>query len=159
MRAAAQLHGDARNVDDAHNVAVDMPAMQSSVPGGRLQLTSGMEEPRNWNEGVEKSTANFVHHLKPYSPSLWDTDRDLVHMRRHDTAEFRRTHKAGVEHYLHGDWEASKDALEKASGLIAAQQGVGVEHGGGDPASKALLAFMREHEFTCPPDWKGYRRM
>jgi class 3 adenylate cyclase len=101
------------------------------------------------------STKAIATFLTPddLSADIFDNDYDLVTLRSHVTADFVETHKAGITAYLNGDWIAAKECLEKAdSMMLEAAPSLG-----GDGPSKTILNYMKNREFKCPSDWKGYR--
>jgi len=84
-----------------------------------------------------------------YTPNVWETDADLLNLRRHTSEDFDKAFREGMQAYIQGDWQKSRSAFERATAMKAEI--------GGDGPCKTLLSFMSGHEFICPEDWKGYR--
>jgi len=59
--------------------------------------------------------------------------------------DFREQFRLGLEHYVSGTWTKSKTYFEAAAKIKD------------DGPTHALLGFMKEHDYTSPVDWKGYR--
>ena len=74
----------------------------------------------------------------------------MLHMSRSlARSHFRRALTQGIEKYIAGEWKVAKKTLEvcvKAS-----------PHIGGDGPSRAVLDFMKEHNYEAPAAWPGYR--
>jgi hypothetical protein len=88
-----------------------------------------------------------------YDVSLWDSDADLIQLRRLSTVEFKETFAEGLKHYISGSWSESKAYLERADELMLGSDV------GGDGPSQVLLAFMKSSHWTSPKDWKGHRNL
>jgi hypothetical protein len=84
-----------------------------------------------------------------YDVILWTQDPDLVQLRCLSTATFKRTYKQGLDHYLNGNWDASKEYLLKADEMMVEMDG--------DGPSRTLLNYMQARDWKCPDDWNGYR--
>mmetsp|Transcript_1692 Transcript_1692/g.3587 ORF Transcript_1692/g.3587 Transcript_1692/m.3587 type:complete len:1367 (-) Transcript_1692:197-4297(-) len=56
---------------------------------------------------------------KNYSPKIWNTDQDLLCMRRHVTTEFEEKFNIGRDLYLAGNWNKAVKALQEANEQMA----------------------------------------
>jgi hypothetical protein len=86
---------------------------------------------------------------------VFEKDADLVALRSHVTEDFMVTFNTGVNSYLHGDWAAAREALEKSDRMMREA----APSLGGDGPSVTLLRFMCSHKWIPPAGWKGYREL
>ncbi len=86
-----------------------------------------------------------------YDTSLWTKDEDLVQLRCLSIPAFRKTFQLGLDFYLSGDWQKSRDFLRKANEMMIKSDT------NGDGPSQTLLSFMQSRDWTCPSDWEGFR--
>lgn len=86
-----------------------------------------------------------------YDSSVWESDGDLIQLRKLVTPEFMMAFKTGIDHYLNGRWQTAREKLEEADKLILASDS------GGDGPSRTILKYMEAKNFECPSDWQGYR--
>ena len=61
--------------------------------------------------------------------------------------KFFRNFQKGVNCYLVGDWESSKELLSNSLGIKK------------DGPTKTLLKFMQSNNYEVPEDWKGFREL
>lgn len=88
-----------------------------------------------------------------YDVLIWENDLDLVQLRRLATQEFLETYRKGLDYYLAGDWQKAKEMLQKSNEMMKESESKC------DGPSQTLLSFMESNEWTCPPDWKGFRAL
>jgi len=93
----------------------------------------------------------LIQQAEDYEPTAWVEDPDLVQLRRLSTPEFNDIFKQGVQNYLTGNWTRAKESLEKADGMMTRGDV------GGDGPSRTILNYMKNRQWECPSDWKGYR--
>ena len=86
-----------------------------------------------------------------YDVTVWENDQDLVQLRCLATPEFLKNYRAGLEHYLGGDWLKAKHFLTHANQMM---DGSDIN---GDGPSLTLLSYMRARDWICPSNWDGYR--
>lgn len=86
-----------------------------------------------------------------YDTSLWEQDQDLLQLRCLSTPKFRKTYQQGLEHYLSGNWQKSKEFLEETNKMMKDSDTKD------DGPSRTLLSYMKCRDWTCPKDWNGYR--
>ena len=85
--------------------------------------------------------------LPPFTPSVWETDRDMVNLRKHINGQIRAAWNEGIESFIKGEWS---NAAEKFQEVLTITNG-------SDGPSKLLLQEMKNYNWIPPPDWKGYR--
>lgn len=81
--------------------------------------------------------------------SLFDTDRDLVEMRKLYPEKFFEVFKQGFDLYIQGDWSAARDVfntVEEVKGMP-------------DQPTRNLIEIMRQENFKAPSSWNGYREL
>lgn len=86
-----------------------------------------------------------------YDTSAWENDGDLVQLRKLVTPKFRAIFNEGLNSYLNGKWQISREKLLEADKLMADSDI------GGDGPSRTILNYMEVRDWVCPNDWKGYR--
>jgi hypothetical protein len=112
-----------------------------------------------------------------YSPSMWNTDPDLISMRQHVTDDFLKAFKDGHKAFLLGDWSLAIEKLEQANNImfqtaiddgyledefdaLNLQAGKEVpdllKRDNGDGPSMCLLNFIKSHNGVAPKDWDGW---
>jgi hypothetical protein len=85
--------------------------------------------------------------VPPYTQQIWTEDADLVDLRHLITDSVRTLWDMGMEAYIAGDWSKAKQIFDETLRLTK----------GKDGPSKALLAYIAEHDGVAPKSWKGYR--
>jgi len=78
---------------------------------------------------------------------LFETDSDLIQMRRKFSKEFFETFEKGFKLYVEGDWKKARKELMK----------VAILKGMKDKPSENILEFMASHDNQAPQDWTGIR--
>ena len=124
-----------------------------------------------------RSDAQADAEAERYTPSMWNTDPDLLAMRQHVTEDFLKKFKDGHKAFLLGDWPIAIAKLYQANNsmfqsaiedgyledeleALQLQQGEKVpekfqqEHG--DGPSMYLLSFMKSYNGVAPIDWEGW---
>jgi hypothetical protein len=115
-----------------------------------------------------------------YTPSLWNSDPDLIAMRQHVTDDFLKAFKDGHKAFLSGDWANAIEKLELANSIMfqcaiddgyledefeslniqAGQKDKLPDHvkrDHGDGPSMYLISFMKSHDgCVAPRDWDGW---
>ena len=112
-----------------------------------------------------------------YSPSMWNTDPDLMAMRQHVTEEFLKLFKDGHKAFLLGDWPVAIEKLGQANNAMfksAIEDGyledefeaLNLQPGeelpekfkqeNGDGPSMYLISFMKSFNGIAPKDWEGW---
>ena len=117
-----------------------------------------------------------------YSPSIWNTDQDLVAMRNHICDDFMEVFNRGRDEYLAGNWPTAVKLLKAADKImfqLQMDEGYSAKsysdnlkslpnlHADnaeaeerlsmGDGPCQRLIAYMEEHGCEAPADWAGYR--
>ena len=119
-----------------------------------------------------------------YTPSIWNTDQDLLKMRQHISDDFLVEFNFGRDQYLAGKWTGAIEHLKKADGIMirhVVDEGFleesvdGIErllfdqsdesnpeaarlrNELGDGPSRCLIAFMEKRGGAAPPGWAGFR--
>jgi class 3 adenylate cyclase len=87
--------------------------------------------------------------LKEYTPTAWDDDPDLQHIRTKLHPNFRATWNYAMSSYLAGEWSSAKQGFETTLELS----------GGRDGPSKALLGILKQHGNKAPQNWAGWREL
>merc|ERR1719160_2392353 len=78
---------------------------------------------------------------------LFETDPDIVTMRRKFTNEFYCRFNMAFLNYEAGEWTVARDILTSTRFLLTTEDG----------PSTALLKYMKDYDFTEPPGWQGFR--
>jgi len=86
-----------------------------------------------------------------YDVLVWEHDQDLLQLRCLATPKFLKIYSKGLEQYLGGDWPTARGFLEEANEMMVDSDTAG------DGPSKTLLSYMQSRDWTCPPDWNGFR--
>ena len=81
--------------------------------------------------------------------TCFDTDDQLISMRKDVKAKFIEEFRAGFEAYISGDWQKARRDLEYAVQV----------KGEDDGPTSTLLAYMSELSNTCPANWAGCREL
>eukprot|EP00624_Nannochloropsis_granulata_P007540 evm.model.NODE_8329_length_7045_cov_35.332859.3 len=87
--------------------------------------------------------------LKSYTPTVWDDDPDLQHIRTKLHPNFRATWNYAMSSYLAGEWSSAKQGFKTTLELS----------GGTDGPSKALLVILNQHKNKAPQNWAGWREL
>ena len=87
--------------------------------------------------------------LKSYTPTVWDDDLNLQHIRTKFHPNFRATWNYAMSSYLAGEWSSAKQGFETTLELS----------GGRDGPSKALLGILKQHGNKAPRNWAGWREL
>jgi hypothetical protein len=124
-----------------------------------------------------RSDAQADADAERYSPSIWNTDPDLLAMRQHVSEDFLKLFKDGHKAFIQGDWPNAIEKLEHADKAMfesASEDGYlddelealnlrpGEEVPGklkqenGDGASRYLISFMKSYNGMAPKDWEGW---
>mmetsp|Transcript_32833 Transcript_32833/g.32060 ORF Transcript_32833/g.32060 Transcript_32833/m.32060 type:complete len:111 (-) Transcript_32833:39-371(-) len=80
--------------------------------------------------------------------SMFESDEDLLKMRKPYTQEFFTLFDKGMNCYLNGEWEEARQHFEMVEVL---------KEVGADYPSKCLLEYMKDFNFVAPDSWDGYR--
>lgn len=116
------------------------------------------------------TTRQASEEYNPDETTLWDTDPDLLALRRHiadlpdappGEPSIMELHTKGVEKYLNGDWEGAKDLLQAVDRMVGERikrfrsQDIPPEQIDvlGDGASRTLLKYMSRRKWTAPEGW------
>jgi class 3 adenylate cyclase len=86
--------------------------------------------------------------LDPYTPSIWERNRDLIALRHKIKDPFRIIWKEGIEAYIKGDWEKAMAVFHKTYEASLGQDG----------PTKFLMNFIESQGGKAPADWKGFRQ-
>lgn len=78
--------------------------------------------------------------------SVFDSDPDMLTMRKPFTRDFISTYDKAFKLYVDGKWSEAKSGFEQ---VLAIRDS--------DPLSRNLLKFMSETNYVAPSDWKGYK--
>ena len=81
----------------------------------------------------------------------FQTDKDLVIMRKPFTREFEDKFKEGMDNYFSGNWSKARDLFESTLKMIPNREK--------DGPSNTLINYMSEFGYRAPHDWKGYREL
>lgn len=118
-----------------------------------------------------------------FTPSCWNTDRDLLAMRQHVSLEFINEFNIGRDFYLSGDWERAMTSLKKANNIMITtmleegcveyevgdlderllnendndEEVVRLRKKLGDGPSMCLISYMQNRGGVAPKGWQGYR--
>lgn len=118
-----------------------------------------------------------------YSPSIWDSDQDLIRMRQHISKDFLTEFNFGRDQYLAGNWKSALQHLKKADSIMVThvvdegylEESIeGIDHllvNGdetnadvvrlraeiSDGPSRSIIAYMEKRGGTAPQGWAGYR--
>ena len=119
-----------------------------------------------------------------FTPNSWNTDLDLLGMRRHVSIAFISEFNFGRDCYLAGRWDKAIESLKRANNLMIETvldegcieyeiEGIDMERlldendkdeevlrlrkVLGDGPSMCLLSFMQNRGGIAPKDWDGYR--
>lgn len=87
--------------------------------------------------------------LPPFTPGIWDEDRDMVNLRKHITEQIRDIWNNGIESFIEGDWADARDNFQEVLDKTK----------GNDGPSKLLLQEINKHNCISPPNWQGYRSL
>lgn len=79
--------------------------------------------------------------------TLFETDEDLVIMRKKFTKEFYDQFNKGFKHYISGDWQAARELLETIEDI----------KGSIDYPTQCLITYIKDLNYEAPSEWKGYR--
>ena len=127
---------DARDVSVVNDDDIEMKHAYEGVP----DTETGSHRPRS-------RTAIPEIHIAPYHSNIWDTDHELVALRRKVTEPFRTLWKEGIASYIQGDWVKARSIFQQTFDLSGEKDG----------PSKNLIDMIDEHRCACPNDWAGYR--
>ncbi|KAL4454659.1 hypothetical protein ABPG74_021864 [Tetrahymena malaccensis] len=78
----------------------------------------------------------------------FDTDHDIIEMRKEYTQEFYQVWEQAYQYYHEGKWVESSQLLKKTLVWFQFRQ---------DGPSQTLYEHMKETTFIAPRDWKGFR--
>mmetsp|Transcript_1691 Transcript_1691/g.3584 ORF Transcript_1691/g.3584 Transcript_1691/m.3584 type:complete len:1339 (-) Transcript_1691:224-4240(-) len=118
---------------------------------------------------------------KNYSPKIWNTDQDLLCMRRHVTTEFEEKFSIGRDLYLAGNWNKAVKALQEADeqmtqdaidndnlddgfDMIELESSLAANNTNiikrllneyGDGPSKCLIDYIKELNYVAPATFKN----
>ena len=81
----------------------------------------------------------------------FQTDRDLIIMRKPFTREFEEKFKEGMDNYFSGNWSKARDLFEGTLKMIPNREK--------DGPSNTLINYMSEFGYRAPHDWKGFREL
>ena len=79
--------------------------------------------------------------------TLFETDEDLIEMRKGFSDQFFMQFNKAFYFYEIGDWKQARIEFEKVEGI----------KGKPDAPTKTILEFMKETDYQKPKDWEGYR--
>lgn len=116
------------------------PNTPSAKQGERMKFKLRQERLDKKNE-IWRDSYNLVE--------LFETDVDIVTMRRKFTSEFFCRFNMAFLNYEAGEWGCAKELLTSTRFLLATEDG----------PSNALLKFMKQYDFTEPSGWSGYREL
>lgn len=86
------------------------------------------------------------------SHTLWNTDQDLLQLRRLATPAFNEIFGEGIESYLSGNWSKARTRLKEADEMMRTNGDLR-----GDGPSQTIMNYMKARDWACPEEWKGYR--
>jgi len=78
---------------------------------------------------------------------LFQTDNDLIEMRKHFHRVFFDVFNEGFRNFISGNWTRAQKQFRQIETLKRAP----------DRPTQVLLEFMARTNFVCPDDWKGMR--
>ena len=81
--------------------------------------------------------------------TLFETDPDLVEMRKSFKPEFFQKFNQGFFYYEVGKWEEAREELEMVEEI----------KGKPDLPTKAILKYMEEFDYKAPAKWDGCREL
>jgi len=121
----------------------------ASLPPGMEVVAEELTAPRLAEEAYP--TPKVI--TNPYTPDVWDTDRDMKLLRnRVDHEDLVQIWDRGITAYINGDWG------QAIACMVEHQEKYGVYNKGlKDGPSDFLLDFMKSFpNHTAPTGWKGY---
>jgi len=92
----------------------------------------------------------FLELVKQQKPdkdmcNLFDSDADILAMRRGITEDFCELFRMGYQNYAEGEWQVARRFLEETCCMRKALDG----------PSWAIIRYMEKFQFEAPGDWKG----
>jgi class 3 adenylate cyclase len=124
---------------DVNMVSVGPPPMQLQWnPRQRFKARQYLEAEKNEKLKIDLDIA-----------SLFESDRNIVAMRKPYTVDFMTMFNMGYQNYSQGEWPVARRLL------MTTKDSLGDEDG----PSRALLWFMEEYGFQAPREWSppGFR--
>lgn len=79
----------------------------------------------------------------------FETDPDLVEMRKPFPAKFFEVYEEGFRHYVSGNWGECRRIFETVEQV----------KGFADAPTKNLLEIMKESNYNAPSGWSGHREV
>lgn len=123
----------------SHSMSMQPPSVSRDIE------KNNAETEEDYTEDDEHKPTVVV---APYSKDVWETDIDLIRLRRLVNDAFRTVWKEGMAAYIKGDWQKARDIFHETMRSSNAQDG----------PSKFLIKVIDEHGGTAPHDWQGYRQ-
>lgn len=146
LSESAQNH--CRKVDVVTVKGSNVPMPIYTYDTFQKQVFPQLRAPKYSNLALEEILSRQAQN---YDASAWTSDPDLTQLRCLATQQFLKTFEKGLTNYLSGHWDVAREQLEKADKMMASNDI------GGDGPSRAILNYMKEHEYVCPPSWQGHR--
>eukprot|EP01015_Nassula_variabilis_P007837 TRINITY_DN16087_c0_g1_i1.p2 TRINITY_DN16087_c0_g1~~TRINITY_DN16087_c0_g1_i1.p2 ORF type:complete len:113 (+),score=13.61 TRINITY_DN16087_c0_g1_i1:99-437(+) len=99
---------------------------------------------------LKKQTMNSAFQNGYMSYQLFEDDKELRTLIECQThlKEFRQEFNRGFNFYLNGQWGDAKKCLEVCLNYVP-----------NDGPSNTILHVLKESDYICPADWKGYREL
>lgn len=146
LSESAQSH--CRKVDVVTVKGSNVPMPIYTYDTFQNQVFPQLRAPKYSNLALEDILSSQAEN---YDASAWTSDPDLTQLRCLATHQFLKTFEKGLNDYLSGHWDVAREQLEKADKMMASNDI------GGDGPSRAILKYMQENDWVCPPSWQGHR--
>lgn len=109
-----------------------------------------------WNSRQRFRARQFMEQEKqtmwdsePNLAAAFDSNEDIVTMRRPYTVRFLQLFNMGYQNYSEGEWQVARRMLSDTLNMLRKEDG----------PSQALLRYMETSKFNAPPKWPGYRKL
>uniref|UniRef100_A0A7S3CQ90 Guanylate cyclase domain-containing protein n=1 Tax=Strombidium rassoulzadegani TaxID=1082188 RepID=A0A7S3CQ90_9SPIT len=117
------------------------------VPSQDPMFHKGLREKKYLRYKLRKMLFQSLYSGKTSTAREFNTDHELIELRRFHDPEFEARFALSYQLYLAGDWETAGEGFEE---LLAERPDDG-------PTRSLHNVINIQHKGVCPPDWKGFR--